>query len=186
MVGRRCLKAAMDYWAGTTLCPAVLHVRVYGNRFGPSLGYAWLVCASMHFFPICAYVGGGDRSPFPVPFGYVNWPQRKVPPAQVLAFSVEGYFRPPSDTIESDLKPLDGLFLQRCRCLAPGFSTSTPRPMSVGQRRAHLVLFIPQRLPCALRFSVPPLVLTSVHRLHLAFEVTMSPPLVNILYWALS
>ena len=60
---------------------------------------------------------------------------------------------------------VDGLFLQRCRCLALGLSASTPRPMSVGnQRRAHLILFILQRLPCTLRFSVPPFVLTSVHR----------------------
>ena len=82
---------------------------------------------------------------------------------------------------------VEGLFLQRCRCLAPVLSASTPRSMSVGnQRRAHLILFIPQRLPCTLRFSVPPFALTSVHRLHLAFEVTMSPALVNIHYWALS
>ena len=82
---------------------------------------------------------------------------------------------------------VDGLFLQRCRCLAPGLSASTPRSMNVGnQLRAHLILFIPYRLLYSLRFSMPPFVLTSMHRLHLASEATMSPALVKIHYWALS
>ena len=45
-----------------------------------------------------------------------------------------------SNTISTEA--VDGLFLQRCRCLAPGLSSSTPRPMIVGnQRRSRLMLY---------------------------------------------
>ena len=90
----------MAYRVVTALCPAAIHVRVYGYRFQPSLGYVSLVglCVGVY-----AYVCVGDRSPFPVPFGFVNWQQQKVPRAQVLVTSVEGYLCPASGTIESDL-----------------------------------------------------------------------------------
>ena len=55
MFGLRCLLAQMAYRAGTALGPAVLHVRVYGYRIQPSLGYVSLVglCVGVLRFRLC-------------------------------------------------------------------------------------------------------------------------------------
>ena len=143
----------------------------------------------MHFVTVCAYFGVGDRSPLN---GTVSF--RKLATTKVTPRSSSGYFcggvpltNFGLNRIRYCIKPSTAHALQRCSFSASWLSASTPKPLSVGkQRRAHLILFILQLLPFKLRFSVPPFALTSVHCLHLAFKVTMSPALVDVHYWALS
>ena len=160
MVGRRCLPAAMAYRAGTALCPAVLHVRIYGYRFQPSLGYVSLVvlCVDAFRSRLCLCWRWCSFN-----FSCTVW-LRQLGSTKDDLRSSNRYFRggllsPSVGHYRIRCEAVDGLFLQRCMCLATGLSASTPRPMSVdNQRRAHLILFIPQRLPCTLRFSVLPFV----------------------------
>ena len=143
MFGRRWLPAAMDHWAGTALCPAVLHVFVYGYRFQPSLGYVSLV-----FLCVYCFVRLCTSFPFVLTLAVViihlfryrlvtsTGNKERYPPLKYSLLPWRGTFaqrRALSNPILTEA--VDGLVLQRCRCLARGLSASTPKPMSIGSQQ---------------------------------------------------
>ena len=78
-------------WSPTAGFTALYQSRGTARTFASTLTSVFLVCSSMHFVYVCAYVGNGDRLLVPVPLSFIIWWRiKKCPPLKYLLLPWRG------------------------------------------------------------------------------------------------